>query len=109
MKIPKFVVELMGRAEFDLQHPQGVPGYTIRVFKATDYTRHETLCKEVERLVAWANKVAPVPAFLAPFHRRAGGFFLRERGLLLQNGKTADIMTPKTKDAPTLEERRPNQ
>ena len=62
MKIPKFVVELMGRAEFDLQHPQGVPGYTIRVFKATDYTRHATLCKEVERLVAWANKVAPVPA-----------------------------------------------
>lgn len=61
MKIPKYVVELMSRAEFDVLHPRGDPGYTLRICKATAYTRHETLCKEVERLVAWANKKCPVP------------------------------------------------
>ena len=61
MKIPKYVQELMGRAEFDLSHPRGEPGYTIRIKKATPYTKADTLNDEVKRLVAWANRIAPVP------------------------------------------------
>lgn len=61
MEIPKYVADMMARSEFDLWHPNGSPGYTIRVRKATPYTRHETLCEEVERLVAWANRMHPTP------------------------------------------------
>ena len=61
MNIPKYVRELMSRSQFDLDHPRGVPGYTIKIRKATPYTKAYTLKAEVERLVAWANREAPVP------------------------------------------------
>ena len=61
MKVPKYVQELMGRAEFDLLHPRGEPGYTLKIKKATPYTKADTLKAEAERLVAWANRMAPVP------------------------------------------------
>lgn len=61
MKIPKYVQDLMSRSEFELCHPEACPGYTIRIKKASPYTRADTLKSEVERLVSWANRMAPVP------------------------------------------------
>jgi len=61
MKVPKYVQELMSRSEFDLLHPRGDPGYTLKIYKATPYSKADTLKAEVERAVAWANRIAPVP------------------------------------------------
>lgn len=61
MKIPKYVIELMSRAEYNYKYlvndKNYAVGYTLNIFKATPYTRADTLKAEVERLVAWANKV----------------------------------------------------
>lgn len=63
MKAPKYVVDLMKRAEYS--YNQGcAPGYTVRIWKKTDYTMVDTLRKECERLVKWANKIAPETATL---------------------------------------------
>lgn len=62
MKIPKYVVELMHRAEYDYSHPRGAPGYTLKIHKATPYTRAATLSGECKKLVSWANRIAPVPS-----------------------------------------------
>lgn len=60
MKIPKYVIELMSRAEYNYKYlvndKNYAAGYTLRVFKATPYTKVNTLKAEVEKLVAWANK-----------------------------------------------------
>lgn len=70
MKIPKFVQELMSRATWEYDHPDGEPGYTVRIRKATPYTRAETLKAECERLVAWANRQpsGPETAYLLSCH-----------------------------------------
>jgi len=57
MKIPKFVQEIMERSKFALG--EGDPGYTIEVRKETPYTYADTFQREIERLVAWANRVVP--------------------------------------------------
>lgn len=57
MKIPKFVQEIMERSTFVLG--EGDPGYTIEVRKETPYTYADTFGREIERLVAWANRVVP--------------------------------------------------
>lgn len=57
MNIPEYVKDAMGRAEFVIG--KGDPGYTIRIHKKTDYTTAETMKKEAERIVAWANRAAP--------------------------------------------------
>ena len=60
MKIPKYVVELMTRAKYEydrcVTNDNYATGYTIKICKATDQTMIWTLQKEVERLVAWANR-----------------------------------------------------
>lgn len=58
MKIPKFAQELMVRSAFELgDHKKDYdPGYTIRIRKATPYTKIETLEAECERLVKWAQR-----------------------------------------------------
>ena len=56
MNIPKFAQELMSRASWEYDHPDSSPGYTVRIRKATPYTRSETLQSECERLVKWANR-----------------------------------------------------
>lgn len=53
MRIPKYVQEMLKRSEYDFN---GDVGYTIKIHKATYYTKAETLQKEVEKLVAWVNK-----------------------------------------------------
>lgn len=57
MKIPKFVQEIMERSKFALG--EGDPGYTIVIRKETPYTYVDTFQREIERLVAWANRVVP--------------------------------------------------
>ena len=57
MKIPKFVQEIMERSKFALY--EGDPGYTIIIRKETPYTYVDTFQRELERLVAWANRVVP--------------------------------------------------
>lgn len=58
MKIPKYAQEMMQRARFDLdyKHAGSAPGYTIRIEKATPYTRAATLKAECEKLAAWARR-----------------------------------------------------
>ena len=57
MKIPKFVQEIMERSRFALG--EGDPGYTIIIRKETPYTYIDTFQREIERLVAWANRAVP--------------------------------------------------
>lgn len=56
MKIPKYVVELMERSEYNYS---GDPGYTVSIHKATPYTKAPTFKKELDRLISWANKQIP--------------------------------------------------
>lgn len=61
MKIPKYVQEIMERSEYDFRHtsnPNYSVGYTIRINKHSEYAKVDTLRKEAERIVAWANRVA---------------------------------------------------
>lgn len=61
MNIPKYVIEVLSRSEYDFRHtsnPNYGAGYTIRISKSSHYTYADTLRKEAERLVAWANRVA---------------------------------------------------
>ena len=57
MKIPKFVQGIMERSKFALG--EGDPGYTIIIRKETPYTYVDTFQREIERLVAWANRLVP--------------------------------------------------
>lgn len=58
MNVPKYIQQMMERSEFALGpvHPDAAPGYTIWVYKRTDYTCADTLREECERLVGWAKR-----------------------------------------------------
>lgn len=60
MKIPKYVIEIMNRAkyEFDLykNNTDYSAGYTIKIRKASAYTKIDTLKLEIERLKKWVEK-----------------------------------------------------
>lgn len=60
--IPKYVQEIMERSryEFDFYkgHEHYAVGYTIKIRKHSAYAHVATLKHEVERLMAWANRVA---------------------------------------------------
>lgn len=60
MKVPKYVIEIMSRSkyEFDFfkKNPNYAAGYTIRIRKATPYTKAETFKNEIERLKSWVKK-----------------------------------------------------
>lgn len=60
MKIPKYVIEMMSRAEYNYKYSVNdknyAAGYTLNIFKASPYTKVETLEAEIKKLVAWANK-----------------------------------------------------
>ena len=58
MKIPAYVTEMMGRADWYTSYalPGSDPGYTIRIRKATPYSYASTLQAECERLCAWARR-----------------------------------------------------
>lgn len=62
MIIPKYVQEMLNRSTYDYdfaKHPHYSAGYTIRIPKPTIYTLIPTFKKDVERLVAWCNRVSP--------------------------------------------------
>ena len=56
MKVPKYAQKMMICASFEFDHPKANPGYTMRIPKATPYTKADTLRAECEKLVAWARK-----------------------------------------------------
>ena len=60
-RVPKYVQELMKRAEYTYnpRNSEYVPGYTIRIYKATDYGYVRTLNSEVERLQKWVERQMP--------------------------------------------------
>lgn len=64
MTIPKYVQELMSRSRYEYNlhrdNENYAAGYTIKIRKHSEYARIETLEKEVERLVSWANRVAGI-------------------------------------------------
>ncbi len=50
----------MSRAEYNYEYlvsdKNYAAGYTLRIFKATPYTKVDTLKAKIERLIKWANK-----------------------------------------------------
>lgn len=68
MIVPKYVVHLMERSQYEYveckKSPDFAAGYTIRIEKRTPYTQIETLRKEIDRLVGWANRAVPDTAFI---------------------------------------------
>ena len=56
--IPKYIENLLKRSEFVLNSRDGnnwFPGYTIRLYKRTEYATIYTLDKEAAKLVTWAR------------------------------------------------------
>lgn len=62
MKIPKYVIDLMKRSRYEydrcINNSNYGVGYTISIYKDTEYQQIDTLKKEVERLIKWANRTA---------------------------------------------------
>lgn len=60
MNIPKYVIELLGMAEytydFNQANPNCAAGYTIRIHKYGHYQKINTLLAEVERLCKWVER-----------------------------------------------------
>lgn len=55
MTIPKYVAEILERAEYSFCK-EAIPGYTIKISKWNHYEYADTFRKEIERLIAWANR-----------------------------------------------------
>lgn len=64
VKIPVYVQDLMSRSRYAYDrccnHEYYAPGYTIKIRKRSAYAKVDTLRKEVEQLVKWANRVTGV-------------------------------------------------
>lgn len=56
--IPKFVRELLSRAEYAYS-PDSEPGYSLKIHKRSIYANVSSLKKEVERFCAWADRNTP--------------------------------------------------
>ncbi len=60
MTTPKYVIEMMERARYEFDcfknNENYATGYTIKIRKATPYTKVETLKAEIERLKKWVEK-----------------------------------------------------
>lgn len=60
MKIPKYIIELMGRSkyEFDFctKNENYAAGYTVRISKYSSFQKAETFNTEIERLKAWVDR-----------------------------------------------------
>lgn len=54
--IPKYVLEILERTSFEVEHPDYVPGYSIRIRKRTTYTYATSLAYDVERLQKWVER-----------------------------------------------------
>lgn len=60
MKIPKYVIDILQRSEYDFDlcrnHLNYAVGYTLSIKKYSHYQTAETFKSEVERFVSWCNK-----------------------------------------------------
>lgn len=60
MKIPKYVKELMSRAEYSYhlcgKNENAAEGYTIEIAKYSHYETADTLRKEIDRLKKWVER-----------------------------------------------------
>lgn len=60
MKIPKYVQEILSRSKYEFDfyknNPDYAAGYTIRIRKATPYTKIDTFKAEIEKLKKWVEK-----------------------------------------------------
>ena len=56
MYIPKYIKNILSRSKYETAHPDYEPGYTLRIYKATEYTSIESLHIECERFVAFARR-----------------------------------------------------
>lgn len=61
MKVPAYVKELMERSRYDFDFSRRWEncgaGYTVKIRKRSAYSQIDTLRKECERLIKWANKI----------------------------------------------------
>lgn len=59
MKIPKYVIELMGRAKYNYTQSNSANyavGYTIDIAKYSHYETADTFNKEIDRLRKWVER-----------------------------------------------------
>lgn len=60
MKIPKYVQELMSRAEYNFilpgKNPNAEVGYTIEIKKYSHYETADTFRGEIDRLKRWVDR-----------------------------------------------------
>ena len=59
MNIPKYVKEIMSRSKYEYDFLQGENtsvGYTVRIFKYSDYQNVNSFLKEIQRLKKWVDK-----------------------------------------------------
>ena len=60
MKIPKYVQELMSRAEYNYnlpgKNPNAETGYTIEIKKHSHYETADTFRAEIDRLKKWVER-----------------------------------------------------
>lgn len=61
IKFPKYIIELLSRSDWEETDKRRIPGLTIRVYKRTPYANVDTLKKECEKLINWANREVPHP------------------------------------------------
>lgn len=59
MTIPKYVKDMMCRAEYNYDNnsnPNYCVGYTVDIKKASHYQKIDTFKKEIDRLISWAKR-----------------------------------------------------
>lgn len=59
MKIPKYVQELMKRAKYNYHiddTDETAIGYTINIFKCSEYQQIDSFIREIQRLKNWVEK-----------------------------------------------------
>lgn len=60
IKIPKYIAEIMQRAEYNFdfftKHPEYSVGYTVNIRKYSYYETAQRFREEIEKLKAWVGK-----------------------------------------------------
>ena len=54
-KIPKYIQEIMERAQYNFDSKLANPGYTVDIVKRSHYEWISTFQEEIDRLVQWVN------------------------------------------------------
>lgn len=59
MTAPKYVQDILERSEFNIDLKPKSIGYSILIYKRSDYETATSLAKEVERLRRWVERQMP--------------------------------------------------